>query len=118
MQTKDAIFQQFVDRWVDTEYLPKTISPAPLNAAEQEIGLLPKSYRDFILAYGWVEVTLSLIETCVLVSNSITPIYEFLAPPALGKTARSLRDQGLKREFIPFAADGSGDYFCFRQAES
>jgi hypothetical protein len=46
---KNAAFDTFVDKWVDREYLPKTVAPGPLEKAEKALGVLPVAYRQFLL---------------------------------------------------------------------
>ncbi|MBL8520871.1 MAG: SMI1/KNR4 family protein [Betaproteobacteria bacterium] len=118
MNSRDEIFQQFVKKWVDAEYLPSTVNPGPLDAAERELGLLPAAYREFILRFGWVQIEQSLTNAALSAKDFLEPIYHFLAPMELSAEMRSLRQLGLKRGYVPIATNGGGDYFCLKPSDS
>jgi len=111
----NTVFKTFVEKWVDREYLPKTVAPGPLEKAEKDLGILPLAYRQFLLTYGWVQVeSPRLVESLLTTRSSLDPIHEFVSPFDMPGLTQQLRGAGLKRGLVPIATDGRGNYYCVR----
>ena len=115
MKTNAEIFEAFIEKWVNREYLPKAVVAAPFEKVEATLGVFPAAYRQFLMTYGWVEVEISrLTKTIDAVRSPVHAIQEFSSPFEVVELTFQSRRLGLKPGLVPIASDGGGNYFCVR----
>ena len=110
----DAAFSAFLEKWVHPDYRPAPARPEELDSVEVRLEtLLPLAYRRFMEAVGPVSTGASLAVAVAAQRLGIPPVQEFLAPSTIVKTTEASRAMGLPSAFLAFAAEGSGDLYCF-----
>jgi len=108
------VFSTFVEKWVHRDYPPQPVPAESLDRVEARLKtLLPKSYRLFMQSIGPASADLSLLSAIVDQRLNLDDLQEFFASEAVVEQTEIWRKIRLPETLLAFAAQGSGDLFCF-----
>ncbi len=98
---------------------PEAVMEKDIVSAEEQIGTsFPAPYRSAIINHGLPHFTIALLGKIVELELDIADVSEFLNPSDIIETTFSWHELGLPIELVAFAADCSGNLFCFSKSNN
>jgi hypothetical protein len=111
------VFASFVEKWVGVQGRPRRDATA-LVQAEKRLGhALPAAYRRFVAAHGAPSTHIGLLHSIVEAELDEFEVSEFIEPGEIVEVTTLYESGGMKRGFVGFASDGSGNLFLFRRSD-